>query len=94
MMNKLHNPRLSTNRSVILHFYSLDYRCTVRHTKFQVRTVRYNTMKIRQQGNTEYCGDNDRSRKIPANINFSLGQWIRKNYCKINSAETRATSLI
>ena len=50
MVNKLDDPRLSTNRSVVLHFYSLIYRCAAeisRRTKIPVRTVRYNVVKIR-----------------------------------------------
>ena len=65
-MNKLNDPRLSTNRSVILHFYSPDYHCAAEiahHTKIPVRTVRYNTVKIRQQCNVEHRGGNERPRK-------------------------------
>ena len=61
MVNKLNDPRLSTNRSVILHFYSLGYRCAAeiaRRTKVPVRTVRYNVVKIRHQGNVEHRGGN------------------------------------
>ena len=82
MMNKLNNPRLSTNRSVILHFYSLRYRCateTARHTKILVRPVRYNMVKIRQQGNVERRGGNGQPHKISVNINLLTGQWIRGN---------------
>ena len=47
--------------------------------KVLVRTVRYNVVKIRHQGNVEHRGGNGRPRKIPANINLSIGQWIRRN---------------
>ena len=82
MVNKLNYPRLSTNRSVILYFYSLGYRCATeiaRRSKVPVRTVKYNVMKIRHQGNVEQRGGNGRPRKIPANINLSIAQWIRRN---------------
>ena len=36
-------------------------------------------MKISQQSNVEHRGGNGRPRKIPANINLSIGQWIRRN---------------
>ena len=77
MVNKLNDPPLSTNRSVILRFYSPGYRCAAeiaRRTKVSVRTVRYNVVKIRHQGNVEYRGGNGRPRKIRANINLSIGQ--------------------
>ena len=80
-MNKLNDPPLSTNRSVILHFYSQGYRCAAeiaRRTKVPVRTIRYNVMKTRHKGNVEHRGGNGRPRKIPANINLSIGQWIRR----------------
>ena len=82
MVNKLNDPHLSTNRSVILRFYSLGYRCAaeiVRRTKVPARTVRYNVVKIRHLGNVKHRGGNGRPRKIPANINLSIGQWIRRN---------------
>ena len=52
---------------------------TVRRTKIPVLAVRYNTVKIRQQGDMEHRGDNGRPHKIPANINRPIGQWIRGN---------------
>ena len=82
MVSKLNDPRLSTNRSVILDFHSLGYRCAAeiaRRTKVPVRTVRYNVVKIRHQGYIEHRGGNGRPCKIPANINLSIGQWIRRN---------------
>ena len=82
MVNKLNDSPLSTNRSVILHFYSTGYRCAAeiaRRTKVPVRTVRYNVVKIRRQGNVEHRDGNGRPRKILPNINPSIGQWIRKN---------------
>ena len=82
MVNKLNNPPLSTNRSVILHFYSLGYRCAAEialRTKVPVRTVRHKVLKIRHQGNVKHRGGNGRPRKIPGNINLSIGQWIRRN---------------
>ena len=36
-------------------------------------------VKIRHQGNVEHRGGNGRPRKILANINLSIGQWIRRN---------------
>ena len=77
MVNKLNDPPLSTNRSVILHFYSPGYRCAAeiaRRTKVPVRTIRYNVMKTRHKGNVEHRGGNGRPRKIPENINLSIGQ--------------------
>ena len=82
MVNKLNDLPLSTNRSVILHFYSTGYRCVAeiaRCTKVPVRTVRYNVVKIRHQGDVEHRGGNRRPPKILANINPSIGQWIRRN---------------
>ena len=79
MVNKLSDPRLSRNRSVILHFYSLGYRYAAEiasRTKVPVRTVRYNVVKIGHQGNVKHRSGNGRPRKIPANINLSIGQWI------------------
>ena len=50
-------------------------------------------MKIRHQGNVKHRDGNGRPRKTPANINLSIGQWIRRNIeiTVKNSAETRAT---
>ena len=82
MMTKLNDPPLSTNRSVILHFYSPGYCCAAeiaRRTKVPARTVRYNVVKTRHQGNVKHYGGNGQPRKIPANINLSIGQWIRRN---------------
>ena len=82
MVNKLNDPRLSTNRSVILHFYGLGYCCAAEiacRTKVPVRTVRYNVAKIRHQGNVKHCGGIERPLKILANINLSIGQWIQRN---------------
>ena len=82
MMTKLNDPFLSTNRSVILHFYSPGYRCAAeiaRRTKVPARIVRYNVVKTRHQGNVKHYGGSGQPRKIPANINLSIGQWIRRN---------------
>ena len=43
-------------------------------TKVPVRTVRYNAVKIRHQGNVKHRDGNGRPRKTPANINLSIGQ--------------------
>ena len=82
MVNKLNYPPLSRNRSVILHFYSPGYRCVAeiaRPAKVPVRTVRYNVVKIRHQGNVEHRDGDGRPRKILANSNLSIGLWIRRN---------------
>ena len=62
-----------------------------RRTKIPMPTVRYNMVKIRQQGNVEHRGGKGRPCKIPANINLLIDPWIR-NYCKTNPAETKTTS--
>ena len=81
MVNILNDLPLSTNRSVILHFCSPGYRCAAeitRRTKVPVRTIRYNVVKTRHQSNVQPRGGNGRPRKIPANINLSIGQWTRR----------------
>ena len=63
-------------------FYSPGYRCAAeiaRRTKVPVRTVRYNVVKIRHQGNVKHRGGKGRPRKVPANINLSISQWILRN---------------
>ena len=55
------------------------YRCAAEiasRTRVPVRTVRYNVVKSGHQGNMKHRGGNGRPRKIPANINLSIGQWI------------------
>ena len=59
----------------------MGYRCAAeiaRRAKIPIRTVRYNVVKIRHQGNVKYCGGNGRPWKIPVNINLSIGQWTRR----------------
>ncbi len=83
------NNHLSTQRSVILHYYNLGHRCAAeiaRKTKISVRTIRYNLAKIRKEGSVEHRRGNGRLRKITAEHNIAIGQWIRRNN-EINSKE-------
>ena len=74
--------RLSTNRSVILHFWKQGNISTAeiaRLTKIPVRTVRYNIDKIDKYGNMNHRGGNGRFRKIKHEDSIGIGQWIRRN---------------
>ena len=82
MQSKVNNNRLSTRRSVILHYYNLGHRCAAeiaRQTKIPVRTVRYNLAKIKKEGGVEHRCGNGRPRKITAEDSRAIGQWIRRN---------------
>ena len=62
MQSKVNNDRLSTRRSVILHYYNLGHRCAAeiaRQTKIPVRTVRYNLAKIKKEGGVEHRCDHE-----------------------------------
>ena len=75
MVNKLNNPRLSPNRSVILHLYSLGYRCAAeiaRRTKLPVPTIKYNVVKIRHQDNVKHRGGNGRHARFQRKSIFQL----------------------
>jgi transposase len=48
-------------------------------TKIPVGTVKYNIIKIKEQGKIEDRPRSGRPRKITANDNIVLGQWIRRN---------------
>ncbi|CAF1253034.1 unnamed protein product [Rotaria sordida] len=72
----------STHRSVTLHYYNLGHRCAVeiaQQTKIPVRTIQYNLAKIRKEGGVEHRRGNGRPRKISADGNMAIGQWIRRN---------------
>ncbi len=74
--------RLSTQRSVILHFWKMGYRCAAemaRITKIPVRTIRYNMAKLQVQGTVDHRGGNGRHRKITPDDSVAVGQWIRRN---------------
>lgn len=74
--------RLSTNRSVILHYWNKGYRCAAeiaRRTKIPVRTVRYNIAKLKQRNSVDHRGGNGRHRKITPEDSIAIGQWIRRN---------------
>ena len=63
MAPKIKQKRLSTHRSVILHYFNLGHRCTAeiaRQTKIHVRTIRHNLAKIRKQGDV-VMADHERS---------------------------------
>ena len=78
MQPKVNNDRLSTHRSVILHYYNLGHRCAAeiaRQTKIPVRTVRY----IKKEGGVEHRCGNGRPRKITAEDSQAIVQWIRRN---------------
>ncbi|CAF3493660.1 unnamed protein product [Rotaria socialis] len=68
---------MKTKRSTILHYWNNGHRSPAtiaRVTKIPIRTVKYNIVKIKNQGTIE-----DRRRKITANDDKALGQWIRRN---------------
>ncbi|CAM4920823.1 unnamed protein product [Rotaria socialis] len=68
---------MKTKRSTILHYWNNGHRSPTtiaRITKIPSRTVKYNIIKIKNQGTIE-----DRSRKITENDDKALGQWIRRN---------------
>ncbi len=73
---------MKTKRSTILHFWNNGHRSPAtisRITKIPVRTIKYNIAKIKEQGTVENSPLNGRPRKIIANDNKALGQWIRRN---------------
>ncbi|CAF2242547.1 unnamed protein product [Rotaria magnacalcarata] len=68
---------MKTKRSTILHYWNNSHRSPAtiaRITKIPIRTVKYNIVKIKNQGTIK-----DRPRKITANDDKALGQWIRQN---------------
>ncbi|CAF4782860.1 unnamed protein product [Rotaria socialis] len=89
---------MKTKRSTILHYWNNGHRSPAtiaRITKIPIRTVKYNIIKIKNQGTIE-----DRPRKITGNDDkLALGQWIRRNniartgtmcpygQCNVNSNE-------
>ncbi|CAM2715560.1 unnamed protein product [Rotaria socialis] len=79
---------MKTKRSTILHYWNNGHRSPAtiaRITKIPIRTVKYNIVKIKNQGTIE-----DRPRKITANDDKALGQWIRRN--NIARTGTKTTS--
>jgi transposase len=60
----------------------MGHRCAAeiaRQTKISVRTIQYNLAKIRKEGSVEHRRGNGRPRKISAEDNVAIGQWIRRN---------------
>ncbi|CAF1550788.1 unnamed protein product [Rotaria sordida] len=60
----------------------MGHRCAAeiaRQTKIPVRTIQYNLAKIRKEGSVEHRRGNGRPRKISAEDNVAIGQWIRRN---------------
>ena len=80
-----HQPKsnsLKTRRLAILHFWNNGHRSPTtisRITKTPLRTVKYNIMKIKQQGTIEYRPRKGQPRTITASDSIALGQWIRRN---------------
>ena len=73
---------MKTKRSTILHYWNNGHRSPTtiaRMTKIPVGTVKYNIIKIKEQGKIEDRPRSGRPRKITANDNIALGQWIRRN---------------
>jgi transposase len=73
---------MKTKRSTILHLWNNGHRSPTtiaRITKIPLRTVKYNIAKIKEQGTIEDRPRQGRPRKITANDNQALGQWIRRN---------------
>lgn len=71
-----------TKRLTILHFWNNGERSPTtisRITKISLGTVKYNIVKIKQQGTTEERPRSGRPRKLNPNDNKALGQWIRRN---------------
>ncbi|CAM4872869.1 unnamed protein product [Rotaria socialis] len=80
---------MKTKRSTILHYWNNGHRSPAtiaRITKIPIRTVKYNIVKIKNQSTIE-----DRPRKITANDDKVLGQWIRRD--NIARTGTKTTSL-
>ncbi|CAF4676483.1 unnamed protein product, partial [Rotaria socialis] len=68
---------MKTKQSTILHYWNNSHRSPAtiaRITKIPIRTVKYNIVKIKNQRTIE-----DRPRKITANDDKALGQWIRRD---------------
>jgi transposase len=73
---------MKTKRSTILHLWNIGHRSPTtiaRMTKIPLRTIKYNIAKIKEQGTIEDRPRLGRPRKITANDNQALGQWIRRN---------------
>ena len=82
MSRRSNDNRLSTNRSVILHFWKQGDLSTAeiaRLSKIPVRTVRYNIAKIEKYGTMNHRGGSGRTRKIKHEDSIAIGQWIRRN---------------
>ena len=81
MARRSSDNRLSTNRSIMLHFWiqgDLSAAEITRLTKIPVRTVRFNIDKIEKYGNMNHRGGNGRFRKIKHEDSIASGQWIRR----------------
>ena len=73
---------MKTKRSTILHLWNNGHRSPTkiaRIAKIPLRTVEYNIVKIKEQDKIENRPCQGRPRKITANDNQALGQWIRRN---------------
>ena len=82
MLRKVKTHDLSTNRSVILHFFNQGYRNAAeiaRITNIPVQTVRYNVKKIREKGNVRHKCGNGRRCKLTGKDNILIGQLVLKN---------------
>jgi len=72
---------LSNQRSVILHYWNLGYRCgtdIARVTNIPVRTIRYNLAKLQKLRTVEHRRGNGRPRKIGSSDHLAIGQWLRR----------------
>lgn len=73
---------LKTKRSTILHYWNNGYRSPTtiaRMAKIPLGTVKYNIIKIKDQGTIEDRPRSGRPRKLGTNDNIALGQWIRRD---------------
>ena len=73
---------MKTKRLTILHFWNNGQRSPTtiaRLTKIPIGTVKYNIAKIKKQATVEERPRSGRPRKLTANDNKALGQWIRRN---------------
>ena len=73
---------MKTSRSAILYHWNNGERSPetiARMTKIPLRTIKYNIAKIKEQGTIEDRSRSGRPRKMTANDNQALGQWIRRN---------------
>ncbi|CAF1597360.1 unnamed protein product [Didymodactylos carnosus] len=81
MRRMRYSPSFETRRSASLHCWNNGHRSAsyiARSTKIPIRTVRYNIVKIKEQGETGDRPRSDRPLRLTMSDSKTIGQWIRR----------------